>query len=488
MPSERESTARAVIIAELASRPYWHRLWIVQECALATDLFILCGNSIAKASTLWHHKTVFNYTGEEAMWTVLGLKSGEMVSLSLQDAVIKFRDWPCFDPRDRIYDLAALIKWPSRRQIAIDYNTSSTDLCRQAMTYCNDSRGFDALLQTLGQRSEASLELAGIALCKSMQDFRTVCRLLSLTKTDDQDTIQAAMTFFRSIREIKDLEIVAQFKITIQERMKLAWEKLSLCSGGADVRTLVQTLDVAAAVDLAFIQAAMLRIERDWDRLKRAFLLSSSWVSDYDRLHLCTKLVHPAKSVSRSLNEAVRFILASGLNAEHPKLLEWARARSSQGIEATSSHSAPLIFQHHGYLCPVEDVDDGLQFDVPVYGPQFRLGCHCLKIKWSEKPYSATTDTDLSSVRHGKYDIGHIDPGVQANDFLCPVSQTTLDLAHPQEGPRNSLPHCRSSKNRYNDTAEASLVHNVGLAHRIDRNSHGALLHDGGVSASRYFQ
>ncbi|KAK4608925.1 hypothetical protein CLAFUR4_14489 [Fulvia fulva] len=299
MPSERESTARAVIIAELASRPYWHRLWIVQECALATDLFILCGNSIAKASTLWHHKTVFNYTGEEAMWTVLGLKSGEMVSLSLQDAVIKFRDWPCFDPRDRIYDLAALIKWPSRRQIAIDYNTSSTDLCRQAMTYCNDSRGFDALLQTLGQRSEASLELAGIALCKSMQDFRTVCRLLSLTKTDDQDTIQAAMTFFRSIREIKDLEIVAQFKITIQERMKLAWEKLSLCSGGADVRTLVQTLDVAAAVDLAFIQAAMLRIERDWDRLKRAFLLSSSWVSDYDRLHLCTKLVHPAKSKHR---------------------------------------------------------------------------------------------------------------------------------------------------------------------------------------------
>lgn len=118
---------------DLVNRPYWTRLWIVQEVVLAKRLFLFCGpKSISwedflfvLAGTKWQ---IPSSTGQKSSSEALRLihnlrRSRESSSaMPLSALVRQYRMAECQDGRDKIYGLLAIATIESKRRVTIDYN------------------------------------------------------------------------------------------------------------------------------------------------------------------------------------------------------------------------------------------------------------------------------------------------------------------------------------------------------------------------------
>lgn len=135
---EQRSWLRGRVLADrayrasdaLLLRPYWKRVWVAQEVAVAARKAILCGDSRLLWSTvdlpigqeLQFLPTPSPYQ-PEATADFMGRKLNpyfhpsptalaQAGSLDFTDVLEAFKSHRCTDPRDHIYGLLALIKWP----------------------------------------------------------------------------------------------------------------------------------------------------------------------------------------------------------------------------------------------------------------------------------------------------------------------------------------------------------------------------------------
>lgn len=120
-------------------RPYWHRMWVIQEFVLPQDLVLLCGHKGVWWEDLhhfWHDKKLVygangvyrsfsgnsvqsvGETGLAALIFARSSRRGEYDldlqktsrPISVENIMARFTYGGCSDPRDRIYALLALIE------------------------------------------------------------------------------------------------------------------------------------------------------------------------------------------------------------------------------------------------------------------------------------------------------------------------------------------------------------------------------------------
>ncbi|KAF2159177.1 hypothetical protein M409DRAFT_30316 [Zasmidium cellare ATCC 36951] len=126
---------------KFGSRPYWSRLWIVQELFAAKDkIEILCGSDKYD----WAEVTKICGYGvphqRREIWDMLGSSMFRVIAslhkLDLNQALSGFTDFDCSDPRDRLYGLLALIRWPAGCEpVKPDYKRSAYDLALQLVDH-----------------------------------------------------------------------------------------------------------------------------------------------------------------------------------------------------------------------------------------------------------------------------------------------------------------------------------------------------------------
>jgi hypothetical protein len=141
----QETSPRTVeAIAELCSRNYWKRMWIVQEIILARNIVVLCGDQacawgdfIALNEALeQHHFTKNSFDSDRIKrsnanriiehyrrWSRFEIHESKRRN-SIWYLLRRYKDMECTDIRDKIYALMGL----ANEQIDIDYAQDCTAL------------------------------------------------------------------------------------------------------------------------------------------------------------------------------------------------------------------------------------------------------------------------------------------------------------------------------------------------------------------------
>jgi hypothetical protein len=152
-----ETTARAA--RAVAERPYWRRLWIVQELALAKKSpIILCGSAAVGLQSLKGVMVLLNIYTHGVAGAVIELGTADwdhpqhavvrepaplskdrtgkrpFDSTGLARLLRAFWSLGCADPRDRIFGLLGIIDWGTNsKKIKVDYNNTRIQLACRAM-------------------------------------------------------------------------------------------------------------------------------------------------------------------------------------------------------------------------------------------------------------------------------------------------------------------------------------------------------------------
>ena len=173
-------------VARLFARPWWHRVWVMQEVILAKRAIIHCGNVAVAWSDVERVIEMFSYpdacNGLDVMALALQICQHAHLRRLHIDYLGRYRDWlpgltweellgitcewpfmpEATDERDRIYGLMGLLLEEDRVNVPVDYSSEST-VARIAfdvscvvigrtgprcMIYCNDARPRPASLPT----------------------------------------------------------------------------------------------------------------------------------------------------------------------------------------------------------------------------------------------------------------------------------------------------------------------------------------------------
>ena len=156
-------------------RSYWSRLWILQECVLAKELYVYYGSTRISWSDLHTAIELFPHQGAEYVFMISSCVSkidsyrqGHLPldlhepyweahrpareAFLLKDLLKSFSSLGCSDPRDRVYGLLALADDTAGR-LTVDYNKTLSELFVDLVDLY---RGEKDLLQ-LAQRFHAYL-------------------------------------------------------------------------------------------------------------------------------------------------------------------------------------------------------------------------------------------------------------------------------------------------------------------------------------------
>ncbi|KAK4963715.1 hypothetical protein LTR10_001346 [Elasticomyces elasticus] len=148
-------------IYEFGERPYWYRLWIVQELFEARKVEVLCGESrldywiVGQVVGIYLHTSIVIPNRDEIHWEVpyYGMSAFETVATAVLIAPAPVTSgltdvWRlhCEDPRDRIYGMLRLFQWsPPEVKPVPDYARPAVDLAMAIL----DSVGCFAQASTL---------------------------------------------------------------------------------------------------------------------------------------------------------------------------------------------------------------------------------------------------------------------------------------------------------------------------------------------------
>jgi hypothetical protein len=143
--------------AALCKRPYWNRLWIVQELWLAAKVVLWCGPFRLDADWLYGDSILYSWAFAEedrkSVYSVRNLleqsigtshdalkkrqyQNGGMEEkpegMTLSEAITRFSHHDCEDIRDKLYGLQSLVRPQQRLQI--DYSASVESIVEEALT------------------------------------------------------------------------------------------------------------------------------------------------------------------------------------------------------------------------------------------------------------------------------------------------------------------------------------------------------------------
>ncbi|KAK7181655.1 hypothetical protein DPSP01_012727 [Paraphaeosphaeria sporulosa] len=127
-------------VKALLGRDYWGRLWIIQEVLLAVRLKVYCGRlhcdgadfeSLLGLMMIANDRiprgTQTNIFGEE-MWqsNPITYRNSLLANMDISEALLRFSEASCVDPRDKIFGLGAIIS--SSHDLTIDYGMSCEEV------------------------------------------------------------------------------------------------------------------------------------------------------------------------------------------------------------------------------------------------------------------------------------------------------------------------------------------------------------------------
>lgn len=130
----------------LCSRPYWDRLWIIQEVVLASKLEVHCGSF----NISWDAFSTVTYENSEALDEIrhsgatsicrqkLAIRRKSQVletSISLLNLMEIHIHAQCADVRDKIYGLHSFAPECCRRAIPVEYSCSAYKLCGRLLIH-----------------------------------------------------------------------------------------------------------------------------------------------------------------------------------------------------------------------------------------------------------------------------------------------------------------------------------------------------------------
>ncbi|KAI0196918.1 heterokaryon incompatibility protein-domain-containing protein [Astrocystis sublimbata] len=118
-------------LQNLCERPYWRRMWIIQELLHANNITVWCGSLnftwadleklycklaiVQESNWFAHHKFHLMVTQSSAaimVWQRAHWRHPKTRRQRLQTLIQIFRDWKCSDPRDKVFALSAMaVPW-----------------------------------------------------------------------------------------------------------------------------------------------------------------------------------------------------------------------------------------------------------------------------------------------------------------------------------------------------------------------------------------
>jgi hypothetical protein len=135
----------------LTERPYWRRVWIIQELGLAPKVTFYCGESDCEVASIGKMIELQASAYVLRMWSLYGLDSPEPIEdefyavrrvlntrqtlgarassheNSLTGLLAQTADSKATDPRDKVYGLLSLLP-PERRTVVVDYTKTPSEV------------------------------------------------------------------------------------------------------------------------------------------------------------------------------------------------------------------------------------------------------------------------------------------------------------------------------------------------------------------------
>ncbi|KAF2020197.1 HET-domain-containing protein [Aaosphaeria arxii CBS 175.79] len=132
-------------LVRLCERPYWRRMWIIQEVLHANNITLLCGSKSVKWAAVeslyltlktledeswWaHHEYVIGVLQSPAaimVWQRAHWRHPGTLSPHLQTLIEIFHDWQCKDIRDKVFALTGMAR--KSTSIVPDYSMTPRDV------------------------------------------------------------------------------------------------------------------------------------------------------------------------------------------------------------------------------------------------------------------------------------------------------------------------------------------------------------------------
>ncbi|KAF2171698.1 hypothetical protein M409DRAFT_17935 [Zasmidium cellare ATCC 36951] len=154
-------------ISKFGNRPYWSRLWIVQELHAATTISFCCGEDTMEWDIMRKLQAIYDFLKQKDVSPKVAydIEATPMINLirilnnigGIGTRGLLTRLWKleCEDKRDRVYGILSMVEWPSAcAPIVPDYQKDAVQLALDFMDYILASGGtlrhISALLQALG--------------------------------------------------------------------------------------------------------------------------------------------------------------------------------------------------------------------------------------------------------------------------------------------------------------------------------------------------
>ncbi|CAG8958801.1 hypothetical protein HYFRA_00011752 [Hymenoscyphus fraxineus] len=141
-----------IAIRNVMRRPWWQRVWIIQESILASTLLFACGNRsiLADKISAMHSSCDFHryLCCRKVLWSRRPLQTSESITLwywrnmnlrarpdrpTLSRLLSSFRNYQCCDPRDKIYGLLGLCSRPEKGTILPNYSKDISTVYQQVV-------------------------------------------------------------------------------------------------------------------------------------------------------------------------------------------------------------------------------------------------------------------------------------------------------------------------------------------------------------------
>ncbi|CAG8961592.1 hypothetical protein HYFRA_00006126 [Hymenoscyphus fraxineus] len=175
----------------LRERPYWTRLWIIQEVALASRIVLRCGSyevdwapfirfdqMLQRWSTQYDNEYIHEIYKTtpipQRLSNIRHLDGPEISSYErdhfLLDLLFEFNESQCKDIRDRIFGLLSLARKCCRDSMPVDYSKSPFDVCQSAFRHhlqYHCSRGNTAIAMNLAYSTNSVLKEENSTFCQA---------------------------------------------------------------------------------------------------------------------------------------------------------------------------------------------------------------------------------------------------------------------------------------------------------------------------------
>ncbi|KAH8660070.1 heterokaryon incompatibility protein-domain-containing protein [Xylariales sp. PMI_506] len=176
------SEAEGRSLSALCERPYWRRMWIIQELLHAGIITVWCGSQhfawtdieslylklkeIERSNWFAHHRfhmAVMQSSAAVMLWQRAHWRHPKTPVPHLQTLIEIFKDWQCSDVRDKVFALVGMATQESA--IVPDYGLSTKDMYLDVVRRAHgDQKQFGTLLSQI-------LGLAGTDIALAAQEM-----------------------------------------------------------------------------------------------------------------------------------------------------------------------------------------------------------------------------------------------------------------------------------------------------------------------------